>query len=113
MPVTTTSVTIPAGQSLSGEVDVSAAGKMLRIITPDAWTPANLSFQVADVQAGPYKDSCDHAGNPLLVACPPASAIVLGGILTLSEGWLKLRSGSASHPVVQGADRTFSISVLR
>jgi hypothetical protein len=112
MPLTDVTATIPAGESLSNEIDASA-GKVIRIIMPAAWTPANLSFQIADLGTGPFNDVFTRDGGEFLMACTPGKVYAIGTSEWASEGFIKVRSGSAQAPIVQDAARAFTFVVLR
>ena len=46
MPTIVVSGTIPAGGSMSSTIDAST-GNPIFCIVPNAWTPANISFQLS------------------------------------------------------------------
>jgi hypothetical protein len=49
--------TIAAGESLSDAVDLSAGG-IVRLVTPDDWTSANITFEVSNTAGGTYRALC-------------------------------------------------------
>lgn len=99
--------TIAAGESLSDAVDVSA-GTLLRITTPAGWTPANLTFQIS-TDGVFFNDVYDPSGRELVIVCDAARGIIIRDLeAVLSAAFLKFRSGSASHPVPQDAEREFA-----
>lgn len=111
---------IAAGESLSAAVDCSA-GAILRLTMPQAWTAANLTFQIS-ADGVTYADAYTVDGREALIPVVAGSTIVvataenLPGTRSLPPDlrgatWLKLRSGPASHPVPQMAQRIFQITL--
>ena len=95
--------TIAAGESLSDAVDVSA-GKVARITLPgpEEWVKANLTFQLST--DGNYFNDIfnDHGEEIMIPAVPYWASIVLGARANLDTVvWLKIRSGTRDHPVIQ------------
>jgi hypothetical protein len=109
-PVEVTGIVIAAGQSLSAAVDCTG-GKLIRIIMPDEWTPANLSFQIAAVQAGPFHDLVDREGKEVLLPVVAGTGMLVPSSVQFNLGWVKFRSGPRTAPITQAAERTFSVSV--
>jgi hypothetical protein len=113
MPVARTIVTftIPAGQSISGGVDCTE-GYLARIQMPPVWTPANISFQISDDNIN-YFDLIDHSnGLEAQVAVIPGTARMFQSDLwARGIGWWKIRSGSRDGPIVQTADRVFTVTL--
>lgn len=110
-------LTIPAGQSLSPPLQISAGLKIVRIGTPDAWDVAPITFQISLDGIG-YLDlfhvaqTHEGAWTPYEVNVPfvvPNSILLLPPGAGANIGWLKIRSGTGSKPVNQAADRTFAI----
>jgi hypothetical protein len=113
MPAVVLTATIPAGESLSNAVDISA-GTVLRIRMPDQWTPANISFQMAPTDtAADFRDLWIDAGEILLPVLPNRVVLIPDATGTLREGFLKIRSGTSQAPIPQAADRTFELVTLR
>src|SRR4051794_20123800 len=62
MALTLVTCSIPAGQSLSSGVSL-IAGRLIRIRTPAAWRPANITFQCASNDIpGQYRDVYERFG---------------------------------------------------
>jgi hypothetical protein len=103
---------IAAGESLSAGVDLTA-GTLVRITTPAVWDgPANLTFQVSSDGAF-FNDAYDVLGREITIPCGPARGIIIRDIeAVLSASHLKIRSGSAAHPVPQAAQREFAVAIL-
>jgi len=112
----TVSATIPEGESLSNAVDLTA-GRLIRIVMPDEWTPAVISFLIAD-------SDDDAAFRPLVVAmqsdefsvpCRANRCIILEDDIYAYGLWgafVKIRSGTSIRPVPQAADRLFKLHVV-
>jgi hypothetical protein len=98
---------------------------VVRIGAPSDWTSAPLTFQMAALPLYPappadadYLDlfhvaqAASGAWTPYEVSVP---AVIPGSLLLLPSGfgnsisWLRLRSGMRNKPVVQAADRTFTL----
>jgi hypothetical protein len=111
-------LTIPAGQSLSAPLRLSAGLKITRIATPpDAWDKAPLTFQIS-LDGTDWRDLYNVAQTkegPWFAYEANISAITAGSILLMPQdaglgvAWLKLRSGTHVTPVKQTADRVFGI----
>lgn len=105
---------ILAGESLSDELDCTA-GTIVRITMPMDWTPANITFQFSSAggaAGGGYNDMFDGQGNEVtLPNFPPGCGIVLTHIALATLAWIKIRSGTRTHPVKQAANRLFSIAL--
>jgi hypothetical protein len=101
--------TIPRGESLSDGVDCSA-GEIVRITVPQEFTEANLTFQVSS-NGDLYNDLFDDQGEEITITATPDSGIVVAGRWVRSIGWLKIRSGSRDHPVVQREDCKLAIAI--
>lgn len=115
MPAVTVTATIAAGQSLSNAVDVTT-GEILRIVMPDEWTPANISFQLSTLNDEAQFRDVAYVGNgrEIVIGCVPGHVVALGADTDFArEGFLKLRSGTAAAPVLQEADRSFQLVILK
>ena len=98
--------TIALGASLSNVRAVNT-GAVFRLITPDDWTPASVTFQLS-MDGTNFYDVFDTDGNELVLPIRPKSIIPFGNYL-LAIHSLKIRSGTQRAPVVQAAARVFSI----
>lgn len=106
-PYRTATVTIPAGDSVSGPFDMDGVMQILRIDMPPAWTPAAITFLGAQADHV-YRDIANDGGDEEKVAvganksvgCSPA----LWGVR-----FARLRSGTAEAPVPQEAARTITV----
>lgn len=99
-----------AGATLSEGIDISA-GNIVRITTPDGWTPANMTFQIS-TDGGGYNDLYDAEGNEItIVVRGDNSAIIVRDDWSRHINWIKFRSGTAKHPVPQEQGRLFAVAV--
>ncbi len=105
---------IAAGESLSSLIDISApATGITRIICPSDWslpqeygTTAPLSFCWSP-DGGTYYNLFDLvSGKEVLIPVVPNALIVLPRDIWRT-GFMKFRSGRASAPVIQQAQRIF------
>jgi hypothetical protein len=104
----TVTATIPAGQTLSNAVDLGTL-QLVAVIPPADWTPAVLSFQMS-------ADNVDfhnlaHARSTDLFTIPCVSGYWIPFSTQDFPHWvfLKLRSGHPFAPIVQAADRVFTL----
>jgi hypothetical protein len=104
--------TIPAGQSLSAGVDCTGGTALNRIQMPAEWNAANISFQIS-VDNNVYVDVFDDSGHELLFPVVPGTARILTAPLHVRDliGWLKIRSGPRDNPIVQQANRIFTVAL--
>lgn len=107
---TTKSATIASGASLSGAVDLFDR-IMAGIEMPASWTAAGLSFEVSS-DGVTYRPLTDDAGAEKTLVVAASKAVQF----TLAEGfawrYLKLRSGTSSAAVNQGADRVVTLVLV-
>lgn len=102
--------TILAGESLSDAADCSA-GDIVRLTIPQEFTDANLTFQVSSDGNG-YNDLYLANGEEVTIPVKPDSAVIIA-----SEVWgkainfIKIRSGTRSHPVPQDEDCKLAIAI--
>lgn len=104
MALVSVTCSIAAGQALSTGVALTA-GRLLRIRTPAAWKPANITFQCAsnDVPAQ-YRDVYSRFGAEIVISSVrPNVVIALPAELTafLQDAYIKIRSGHAGLAVPQ------------
>jgi hypothetical protein len=116
MALTLITCTIAAGQSLSNGVPLTA-GRLVRIRTPAAWKPANLTFQCssADVPAQ-YRDVYGRMGAEIVISSVrPNTVIGLPAEVTafLQDAWLKIRSGHAGIAVPQLSQCDFELVLYK
>ena len=103
--------TIAQGESLSDGLDCTA-GAIVRLTMPANWTPANLTFQISS-DGALYNDLVDFNGNEVTLPVVPGSAVVVAPLADFLKAvaFLKVRSGTRKHPVVQQQDATFAIAI--
>ncbi|MBN9430802.1 MAG: hypothetical protein J0I45_00010 [Bosea sp.] len=109
----TVTATIASGASLSGAADLGT-GRLVGLIFPAAWTTAAITFQ-GSADGSTFFDLYDDATERAIAS----SSVVPSRFLALPiADWLmiravKLRSGSAATPVVQGAARSITLVTAR
>lgn len=105
--LTTFPVTIANGTSLSAEIDIGA-NALVGIAMPAAWTAADLTFQVsADGGATWLELQSTSAAIDFKAAAGQFVAVDPTALRGFNA--LKLRSGTSSVPVSQGADRILTL----
>ena len=105
--ITSVTVTIPAGQSLSDAANLTT-GSLAMILSPPDWTPANISFLISSDNVN-FRDLYDSMGAEIIRALKPNAAINVDPSLTTAALYLKLLSGPRQNPVPQEADRVFTL----
>jgi hypothetical protein len=106
-------VKIPAGESLSEAIDVSAFGgyKYFAIKFPSAWTgeASGTTFQGAGEDMS-FADIYNSEGIEVTSSVIEGKFVSLSGIaLDLAPyAFLKVRAGTGASPQVQALERTFS-----
>jgi len=108
-PANVATITIPAGQSVSTTLTITT-GALQMLISPDDWTPANVSFLVSADNVR-FVDLYDM-GVEVLRPMGPDRGAVVPAPLTQAVLYLKIRSGPSTNPVPQEADRVFQCVVL-
>lgn len=106
IPLYTVVLTIAAGQSISAPVDCGL-GELVRLYTPAAWTPANLTFALSPDNVL-YGDLFDAVGQEQIVAIRANAGMVIG-LQWRAVAWVKFRSGTRDAPIVQTAARQFKL----
>jgi hypothetical protein len=109
-PANVLTITIPAGQSLSAAGDLTA-GALALLIGPPDWTAANISFQVS-LDNVTFVDLFDGSGEEVLRTVPANSGTLMATNLTQAAMYIKIRSGSRDAPVLQAADRVFTVALV-
>ena len=101
--------TIPAGQSLSTATDLGQL-QLSAIIAPPAWDGnARLSFQLSPDNVAFYEVSGWESGEALTIHCAPGYWIPAVSLNFPKTVFFKIRSGHPLAPVVQTADRVFTL----
>jgi|RhiMethySRZTD1v2_1073278.scaffolds.fasta_scaffold833603_2 hypothetical protein len=102
---------IEAGESLSAGIDCTG-GNIVRLTMPANWTGANITFAISSDGNG-YNDLVNTDGEEVTLVVVPGSAVVLGqfGDYLKAIAFLKIRSGTRSHPVEQEDRREFAIAI--
>lgn len=117
IPIT---VTISAGQSLSGQIDVWGCS-LVAVHVPASWgSGAAITFAATEDgnqcidTAAPFDPLRDEAGNEKTIVAPPAGQgayVYLKPLDWVGARHLKVRSGTAAAPVNQPADVTLTLIV--
>ena len=110
MPLALATITIAAGQSLSGAADLGE-GELVRFYMPSLWTPANLSFQLSPDNLE-FGDVFDAYGRETIINIVPGVAVVIA-LQWRALAWIKFRSGTRNAPVIQTATRNFRLILLK
>lgn len=102
---------IQEGESLSDGLDCTG-GELVRITMPGQWTPANITFQISS-DGQMYNNLVDRHGDEISIAVVAGSAVVVSqfGDYLKAVAFLKIRSGTSSHPVEQKELRQFAVAV--
>lgn len=101
---------IDANESLSAPINVNA-GDVVALMMPDAWTYAELSFQISADDVTHF-DVYERDGDEVRVKVTPNAVLLIERELLMAASSLRLRSGSRSRPVVQAARRDFSLALV-
>jgi predicted transcriptional regulator len=101
--------TIAAGTALSGSIDLSA-GAVTMVIVPAQWSGANIGFMVS-VDNINFYDLVDALGAEILRLAVAGTAVLVDPSMTQSALYLKIRSGQATHPVIQSSDCVFTFAI--
>jgi hypothetical protein len=103
---------IAAGESLSAPVDLTDK-EIVRITMPAGWDNANLTFQISTDGQG-FNDLFTDDGKESTMVVTIGAAVVISDVhaaVKKAAVFLKFRSGTRSHPVVQTAQRDFALAV--
>ena len=103
--VSSVSVTIPAGASLSNSADLTG-GAVNFVIAPSDWDDSLVSFQVSTDNISFY-DLFDRNGFELQRVLIPGVVVSIDPSLTAAAVYLKIRSGSRVEPNTRSVDSTF------
>jgi hypothetical protein len=112
--LSTVSLTIHAGQSLSDPVDCSGFDRIARILVPNTWSVAPLTFCLSPDGVNFHNlhhvDSNSLFGYEVQVPrCPANAAITLPSTMGSAVAFVKLRSGTSTLPVPQAQDCQFQL----
>ena len=112
MPKGILTVTITAGQSLSTSADLTSSNLEMVLDPPtldaDGRGALNISFQISgdNVQ---FFDVINDDGSVVLRPVFGGCAIDVPGDVTTGALYVKIRSGSRNLPVLQTANRVFTL----
>jgi hypothetical protein len=109
------SVTIAAGQSISSSADLTASELAMILAPPNLDVGAagrlNLSFLIS-ADNSVFFDLLDQHAAEILQTVVPDCAVNVAPTATQAHMYLKIRSGSRATPVVQSADRVFTLLLI-
>lgn len=106
---TVISVTISAGEALSDAVDMRHFAGGL-VITPSAWTSADIGFKVSDTENGTYVPLYDDTGAAVYISGVDVDRACVMPENLYGAHFVKLWSSSAgASDVNQGDDRTLTL----
>ena len=77
---------------------------------PAEWTGANLTFAISTDGNG-FNDLFDLEGNEITVVVEPGAAVRIDREWATFWNFIKFRSGTRDHPVVQRERREFAITL--
>jgi hypothetical protein len=100
---------IQPGESLSDGVDCSG-GDAVRITMPGAWSGGNLTFQIS-TDGALYNDLHEANGDEVTMVVVPGAAVRIDREWAKFWNFIKFRSGTRDHPVVQRERREFAITL--
>jgi hypothetical protein len=102
---------IQAGESLSDSVDCTG-GTIVRLTMPATWNGGNITFQISSDDGG-YNDLFRPDGTEFTMVVTKGAAIPIAfDGLTRCAAFVKIRSGTRDHPIIQEAQRDFAIALL-
>jgi hypothetical protein len=110
MPTVLTAI-IPAGETVSDVVDLTGATAVVGIAMPPDWTSATTTILGSPDGVFFYELHDGVTGLELAFNVRPGSLVMLNPNRLRSCVAIKLRSGTASNPVVQEGTRQFGIVV--
>jgi hypothetical protein len=101
--------TIANGASLSNGKNITGLVPYI-IMMPAAWTDACLTFQ-GSRDDSTYYDLYDEEGTEITIPAAATRRIIIPSAIFTNHKFLKIRSGIASVPVLQGAERIIYMEV--
>jgi hypothetical protein len=102
--------TIATEASISNEIDLGDK-VFAGLIMPDAWTTAVITFLVAKESGGTFYSLYNDGGTEISLTAAAGTAVGIADVALALAPWryVKLRSGTASAPVAQEADRVINL----
>ena len=104
-------LTLASGSALSDPINLAGL-RLFSLFIPDSWTAANLTFQASPDGGATWANLYDRNGNELVAIATPGTCVLLDPQQFAAMPFLKIRSGTASSPVAQTADRALQL-ILR
>lgn len=108
-PRLSATVAILSGESVSEVINLSDTA-LLGFVTPTAWTAAALNIEVSDDNVN-WSSAYDAYGSQSgsIASLVVASRYAVDMTALLPWQYVRFRSGTSATPVVQGADRVFTV----
>lgn len=103
-------VTILSGSAITAEINL-ANRTLVGIYTPSAWTAANLTIEAGSVAGGTFVSAYSVSGSELTLTADANRFLPVEASNLLGAPFIKIRSGTASTPVNQAADRTLTLAL--
>jgi len=100
----TATVTIANGASLSDALNCGGL-RLFAILLPASWTTANITLQVRNDGGTTWKNLHDSFGSEYTIIAAADRLITLNAADLAAFQHIRLRSGTATTAVNQGADR--------
>lgn len=104
----TQSVTIAAGASLSGAIEIGERATALMLVMPDQWTAAGLTVQTSP-DGVTYQNLYDRNGTEVAIVTAASRNVALDTWTFGGARYIKLRSGTAGTPVNQAGARSIQV----
>lgn len=100
---------IQPGESLSNGIDCSG-GDAVRITMPAGWSGGNLTFAISTDGNG-YNDLHTGDGEEVTMVVVPGAAVRIDERWAQFWNFIKFRSGTREHPVIQKEQRDFAVTL--
>lgn len=101
---------IAGGVSLSPEVPLGAK-TLVGVAMPAAWTAASITFQVSPDGGTTWLDLVDSSGSEVAITASANQFVQIDPAVWRGINMVKVRSGTSSAPVNQGADALVGLVV--
>lgn len=102
MGLTTFTVAIASGQSLSSQIDIGP-GKLVGIVIPSGWTSASMTFQVSPDGGTTWGNFFTYLGTEVTASAVASQYLEVDPTIFGAVRSLKLRSGTSGSPVTQAS----------
>lgn len=110
---TSRTVAITSGQALSAASAALTGATLVGVVTPAAWTAADMTFQASWDGGVTYADVYDEATEYTIgtgvIATAASRYFAVNSAMFYGATNVKVRSGTGAAPVNQGAGRTVTL----